>query len=262
MKKLIITIETEWLKLRRSRIPYIAIIFFIFIPAMMSLIFLIQKHPELASKLGMIGTKASLAQLGNGDWTTYFGFLTQVMAGIGLVGFSFLCCWIFGREFTEKTAKDIMALPVSRTLIVFSKYIVIALLCTILIIVFYCSGIVFGKLIGISDWQNTLMLQSTKVYLSTSFLTLFLMTPVGFLSGYSRGYLLPMGFAILTLIMSNFVGLVGLGTYFPWAIPGLLSVPAGTEGVELTYKSYIILVTTFIVGLEGTILWWKKADQH
>jgi ABC-2 type transport system permease protein len=71
-----------------------------------------------------------------------------------------------------------------------------------------------------------------------------------------------MGFIILTLIIANFTGLVGLGPYFPWAIPGIYSAPAGTEGMQLGLSSYIILVFTSLLGLAGTITWWRFADQH
>ena len=44
----------------------------------------------------------------------------------------------------------------------------------------------------------------------TSLLTMLLCTPVAFFASYGRGYLPPVGFAIVTL---------GLGPYFPWGIP-------------------------------------------
>jgi ABC-2 type transport system permease protein len=70
-----------------------------------------------------------------------------------------------------------------------------------------------------------------------------------------------MGIVILTLIVANFTGLVGLGPYFPWAIPGIYSAPAGTEGMQLSTASFIILLFTSIVGLIGTLAWWRFADQ-
>jgi len=56
--------------------------------------------------------------------------------------------------------------------------------------------------------------------------------------------------------------LLGLGPYFPWAIPGLCSAPSGTEGMQLTVASYIILFLTFLLGLGGTLAWWRYADQR
>jgi len=228
---------------------------------MMGLMFFIQKHPEIAAKLGMIGNKANMMRIGKGDWATYLGFLTQGIAGIGLIGFGFVTSWVFGREYTDHTAKDILALPVSRTVIVLAKFTVVAIWSVLLIFVFLASSFAFGIIIGISDWSAVTIINYTYTYSMTSLLTLLLCTPAAFLASYSRGYLLPMGFVILTLLMANFTGLVGFGPYFPWAIPGLFCAPAKTEGFQLVLSSYIILALTSVLGFAGTIARWRYADQ-
>lgn len=261
MNGLLATLAAEFMKLRRSKILRITIVLFIFIPLMMCLMFFVQKHPEIAAKLGLIGTKATMLRLGKADWTAYLGFLTQAMAGIGLMGFGFVTSWVFGREYSDRTIKDILALPVTRSSIVISKFIVVIFWSVLLILVFLASGFVFGRMINISGWTNNVIFQQVNTYTVTSLLTILLCSPVAFLASYSRGYLLPMGFVILTLLMANFTGLVGLGPYFPWAIPGLYSAPAGTEGMQLSIISYLILISTCIFGLAGTLLWWRFADQ-
>jgi len=261
MKRILATFVTECLKLRRSKILWFTILFFMFIPLMMGLLFFVQKHPEISAKLGIIGTKANMLRFGNADWPAYFGFLTQGMAAIGLIGFGFVTSWVFGREYSDRTVKDILALPVSRSLIVLSKFIVVAIWCVLLIFIYFASALIFGQLINISGWSGEIIGQSAYTFTITSLLTLLLCTPVAFFASYGRGYLLPMSFVIITLLMANFTGLLGLGPYFPWAIPGLFSVPAGTEGMQLSVVSYIILALTSLLGFVGTIAWWRYADQ-
>jgi ABC-2 type transport system permease protein len=53
-----------------------------------------------------------------------------------------------------------------------------------------------------------------------------------------RGYLLPIGMAILTLILANLAAALGLAPYFPWAIPGLYAQGEGS----LAPVSYLIVV--------------------
>jgi hypothetical protein len=36
----------------------------------------------------------------------------------------------------------------------------------------------------------------------------------------------------------------------------------GTEGMQLVFGSYVILVLTSVSGFIGTIAWWRFADQH
>jgi len=262
MKSLTATLWAEYLKIRRSKMLLITILIFIFIPFMMSLLFFVQKYPEIAGKLGMIGTKSNMLRLGKADWSNYFGLLTQGIAGIGLIGFGFVTSWVFGREYSDHTVKDILALPVSRSFIVISKFIIVVIWCVLLTFIFLVFGFIIGQLIGISGWTHEIVTQCAYKFTLVSFLTILLSTPVAFFASYGRGYLLPMGFVILTLIMANFTGLVGLGPYFPWAIPGIFSAPAGTEGLILGIVSYIILLFTCILGLFGTLAWWRYADQH
>jgi ABC-2 type transport system permease protein len=61
--------------------------------------------------------------------------------------------------------------------------------------------------------------------------------------------------------MANLSGLIGLDPYFPWAIPGLYSTPAGTENLQLNIVSYIILTFTSLLGLFGTLALWRFSDQ-
>jgi ABC-2 type transport system permease protein len=123
------------------------------------------------------------------------------------------------------------------------------------------AGISIGYLIGIPDWSDQVFYQFINKFILISGLTILLSTPVGFIASYGKGIIAPIAFVIVLLIMSQFVALVGLGPYFPWAIPGVISVPEGTEGMEIVFGSYIIVIGTSIVGYIGTIAWWKYADQ-
>ncbi|MCK7528828.1 MAG: hypothetical protein MZV64_70385 [Ignavibacteriales bacterium] len=98
-------------------------------------------------------------------------------------------------------------------------------------------------------------------FILISGLTILLSSPVGFIASYSKGIITPIAFVIVMLIMSQFVAMVGLGPYFPWAIPGVISVPEGTEGMKIITASYLIVIITSLVGFFGTIAWWRVADQ-
>ena len=84
---------------------------------------------------------------------------------------------------------------------------------------------------------------------------------MAFFASYGRGYLPPMGFIILTLIMGQFIVALSWGQYFPWAVPGLYGVAAVLVALRGAV-SYVILVLTSLVGLAVTFAWWRYADQH
>jgi len=89
-------------------------------------------------------------------------------------------------------------------------------------------------------------------------LVIAVVLPFALFASIGRGYLLPMGVAILTLIMANLIMVVGLGEYFPWAVPGLYAQGESS----LTPISYWIVFLTSLAGMIGTYLWWKYADQN
>ena len=69
-----------------------------------------------------------------------------------------------------------------------------------------------------------------------------------------------MGLAVLTLMLTNLVVILGWGEYFPWAIPGLYA----QAGSSLIPASYWILLSTGLAGIAATCLWWKftvRADS-
>ncbi len=259
MKHIAVALYAEIMKNRKSKILLITLLIFIFIPMMMGLMMFIARNPEMAAKLGLIGMKANM--FGNNDWTGYFALLSQVIASLGLIGFGFVTTWVFGREHTDRTMKDLLALPVRRSSIVNAKFIVVFLFCLSLTLVLYISGIGLGLFMHLPGWSPENFFHFTESFFISGFLTLFLCSPVSFLAGYSQSIIAPLGFVIFTMIMAQFIGLIGLGPYFPWAIPGLYSVGNNSPGMQIKTSSYIILVLTFMLGYLATVRWWQSADH-
>ncbi|MBP7506248.1 MAG: ABC transporter permease [Prolixibacteraceae bacterium] len=261
MKNLYAALWVEILKVRKSKVFWISVIFFCFIPMALALMIFVQKYPEIAAKLGMIGEKAELMKLGEPVWSNFFNLINMFLSAVGLIGFGFITSWIFGQEYSDKTLKDVLALPVSRGYIVTAKLITALIWSVILSAVFFILSLLMGKIVGISDWSAEIFRESLTIFIIIMLLTIMLCTPIAFLSSWSRGILFPIGFIILTMILSNFTGLVGLSPYFPWSIPGLFSMPVSSGGNGHLTTSLIILFSTSAAGYLATILWWKYADH-
>jgi ABC-type transport system involved in multi-copper enzyme maturation permease subunit len=260
MRSFQVTLWAECLKVRKSKVWWLSMVFFAFIAMMMGLMVYLQQHPEIADQLGMIGVKANMLKFGQPKWENYLLMLMQGMAGVGMIGFGFITSWVFGREYTDHTIKDILAIPASRSSFVISKLVVIMFWGIVLSIIFFVTGLFFGLLAGITGWSNQIFISVLFKFTMVSLLSIVLCTPIAFFASYSNGFLLPIGIVILTMIMANFTGLVGVGPYFPWAIPAMFCVPTGTA-IDIHVASYFILFGTSAVGLAGTIAWWRFADQ-
>ena len=250
----------ETLKARRSKVPLLAAIGFTLAPLVDGLFMFIMKDPERARDMGLLSVKAQMA-MSTAEWVTFFSVLSQAIAIGGVIVFSIVTAWIFGREFSDHTAKDLMALPTSRESIVSAKLLVITVWVVIVSLWIYMVGLLIGSLVDIPGWTTGLAWQSFLDILATAGMTLLLMTPVAFIASMGRGYLPPLGWAVLTIFFSQIIAATGWGDWFPWSVPALFSGAAGPREQLIGVHSYILVIATGMVGLMATFYWWRNTDQ-
>ena len=262
MKGFYEALKTEFIKVWKSKMLWITIVFFVFIALMMGFLMLVAKHPEIAGNSAVLSAKASF--ISNASWPVYFGLLMQLLLVLGVLGPGIVIIWIFGREYSDRVIKDILALPVSRFKIVSAKLVVGALWSILLLIILFATGILAGLAVKLEGWSVASFSKTLLNISGCSFLAILLITPIALITSISRGYLLPIGFLILLIILTQFifVGLPAYTPYFPWAIPGLFSGIAGPGNPEPGIVSYYILALTSLLGYAGTVAWWRFADQH
>src|SRR5262249_31584183 len=163
----------EQLKARRARMPLLTLSSFSLAPLTGALFMKILLDPTWAVHFGALTTKAQFSAA-HGDWPTYFGLLAQAMAVGGSILCSLIVIWLFGREYSDHTAKDLLALPTPRATLVMAKLSVAALWCVILALWVYVLGLGVGALIGLPGWAPEVWLRATTVYAGTAGLTIAL----------------------------------------------------------------------------------------
>ncbi|MFN2153102.1 MAG: ABC transporter permease, partial [Anaerolineales bacterium] len=169
--------------------------------------------------------------------------------------------WVFGREYSDRTISDLLALPTPRSFIVLAKFILVFLWSALLIVIIYLIGLGVGAAIHLPYSSIDVIFQGTQTLAVTALLTAALAAPVAFVACAGRGYLAPMGFAIFMVILAQIIAAVGWGEYFAWSIPALYAGMAGPAYAELGVPSFAILILTSILGVLGTFAWWSFADQ-
>ena len=250
----------ETLKLRRSKVPLFTTLGFSMAPLVGGLFMIILKDPEAARSMGLISTKAQLVA-GVADWTTFFSILAQAVAVGGAILFSIITTWVFGREFSDRTVKELLALPTSREAIVAAKFIVTAAWTCILTVIIFLIGLAVGRLVVIPGWSQELLRSASVDVLGAAVLTIALLPFVALLASIGRGYLPPFGWTILTVALAQIMAITGWGDWFPWTVPALFSGAAGPRAELIGTHSYIIVVLASLVGVAATFLWWRSADQ-
>jgi ABC-2 type transport system permease protein len=250
----------ETLKARRARMPLLTLAGFSLAPLMGALFMKILLDPVWAARFGALTTKAQFSAA-HGDWPTYFGLLTQALAVGGFIVFSLIVIWLFGREYSDHTAKDLLALPTARAAIVTAKLLLAACWCAILALWIYLLGLALGALLGLPGWTTDGWLHATAVYAATGSLTIALTLPLAWAASAGRGYLPAIGVTVLLFFLAQVLSVLGLGPWFPWAAPALLSGAAGPEAQRLGVGTYLLVVAAVGGGIAGVIAWWRAADQ-
>jgi ABC-2 type transport system permease protein len=250
----------ETLKLRRSKVPLFTAIGFSIAPLVGGLFMIILKDPARAQSMGLISAKAQLT-VGTAEWATLFNLLAQATAVGGLIIFSVFTAWVFGREFSDRTAKELLALPTSRETIVSAKFVVVAAWTLILVLLCYFLGLIVGQMVDIPGWSQALLKSASIDILGAGLFTILLLPFVAFFASAGKGYLPSFGWTILTVALAQIVAITGWGDWFPWSIPALFSGAAGPRADLLGWYSYLILLAASIVGLVLTYSWWRNADH-
>jgi ABC-2 type transport system permease protein len=248
-------IWVEALKARRSRMPLYTALGFALLPLGGGLFMVILKNPELARQVGLISAKAQLT-MGAADWPTYLSFLSQAVAVGGILLFGLVGVWAFGREYSDRTIKDLLALPTARSSIVLAKFVVVAAWSAVLTGIVCLIGLVVGFAVGLVPVPTSVLMQGMVTTGVAAGLTILLVTPITFFACVGHGYLPPIGMMFLLVGLAQVSVIIGWGEFFPWAIPALYA-----QGEKLGLISFASVVLTSIIGVAGTVAWWELADQ-
>lgn len=250
-------LSVELLKLRRSRVPLVTFVVFTLAPLAGALFVFIVSDSDRARRLGLVGAKAQLTGI-TPDWAGLLWFATQVAAAGSLVVFAFVLTWLFGREFVDRTALYLMALPVSRSTIVKAKFAMFAgwgaLLAAWLVMVTLAAG----WAMNLPGWSSALAVGAIIAMLKACLLTLLTVTPIAYVASRTRGFLGPLATAMGLVVLAQLAAVLGWGAVLPWSIPALAAdlAPGQTAG----YGSLLIVAITGMIGCLATIRWWQGPD--
>lgn len=261
MKRYALAISAEVIKNKHSKIRGITFFAFALAPIFGGVFMLLMKDDGYGGLSGVLRSKAVMFSL-EANWASFLGLLSQAVGVGGVLVFGFVASWLFGREYSDGTAKDLMALPISRTKILNAKFIYYIIWCFALVVSNLAIGLMIGAILQLDGWSAAVLMDSLETYFITTTLVVLLNTPIAFFALFGRGYLTPLGIVALLVVLSQIMGVMGAGSYFPWAVPGIYSGSGGEElKSQLNMGSFIILILTGVAGYLATLAWWKYSDQ-
>jgi ABC-2 type transport system permease protein len=231
---LISFIHNESLKVWRSAVFWVVAAVFTTLPLMIGLL----KEPGVS-------------------WETYYADILDSIASLLVVGFSFTSAWVFGREYTDNTIKDLIVKPIPKSYSVLSKFIVITVWNTWIAIFTFAVITGAGALIGVHGGSISTILRIFGTFMTTALFIMAVSSTSALFANITKGYLAPIGLIFVIIIVSNPVVQLGLGPYFPWTIPVLLA----KGSTDIGFVSTIILALTAIAGFAGTVARWRFAEH-
>ncbi|HCC33677.1 MAG TPA: ABC transporter permease [Clostridiales bacterium] len=250
----------ELLKARRSRVFLLTLVALSIVPVVSGLFMFILQDPDRALAMGLITAKAQIIA-GTADWPTFFQVILLGIAIGGAIVFAFIATWVFGREFADRTAKELLALPVQRHTIVAAKFALISIWILTLILVVFVIGLAVGRGVDLPGWSAMLAWSSLGSLMFIAVLTYMLIPAVALVASAGRGYLPPLAWAVLTIVLAQIAGITGWGDWFPWYVPALVASLGEPHAQAVPLHSYVLVLAAFVAGAAGTFAWWQSADQ-
>lgn len=251
---------SEVIKLRRTLAPWVTLGSLMAGPLFLALFMWIIRDPGRAAQFGLLGAKASLSGI-EATWASYATFLTLIVGLGGTMLLAFVAAYVFGREYTDGTAKVMLTLPVRRPEFVVAKLAVAALwwLAIVLVVFVEAVAVALGLgLPGITVAGAVSLLGNLLVVAGISYL---LAPAVSLVTVWTRGYLAPVGFALGMLLLGNVIGHTGWAPWFPWSIVPILVGSVGTPVDAVPIGSLVVLAATFAAGVAGTMWRLQTADN-
>jgi ABC-2 type transport system permease protein len=249
---------SEALKFRRSRVPWVTAAVLALTPLLAGLFVLAVRDPQTS---GLVGGKTQMLGA-TADWDGYFTLLTQIDAVGGLLALGVVTAWVFGREFSDRMAVDLLALPTPRAAIVTAKFLLIVAWSAAVTALVPLVALVVGGALGLPGWSTGLLWETVGHLAVLSGLNTLLVTPVALAASIGRGYLPAIGLVLIVIALAQAMAAIGAGAWFPWSVPALASGMAGAAGGAISATSYLLVGLTVLAGAVLTMTWWRLADQR
>jgi ABC-2 type transport system permease protein len=252
-------LATEFLKLHRARVPWFTLAALMMGPLGLSLFMWIVMEPDRAAQLGLLGAKADFSGL-EANWPSYAMFIVQIVGTGGMLLLAFIVAYVFGREYDDNTAKNMLALPVARHWFAVAKLAVSAAWWFAIVAVMIAEAIAIGLALGLPGFSAGLVAEMAANTMLAAGISYLLVPVVAWVTVWGRGNMAPIGFAIGMLLLGNLIGSTGWAVWFPWSIVPLLVGSVGQPVDVIPAGSYVVVGLTFVAGVVATILHLRWAD--
>jgi len=177
-----------------------------------------------------------------------------------MLGLAFIAAYVFGREYSEATAKNLLTLPVARHWFVFAKLIVILVWWVALVMIVLAEAFLIGIALDLPGYSTSMAAAGVQDALLAAGISYLLVPVLAWITTLARSDSAPIAFAIGMMALGNLFGRTGWAVWFPWSIVPLLIGMMGDPLQSLPPGSYVVLGVTFVAGIAATIAQLRYTD--
>ncbi|APB73717.1 MULTISPECIES: ABC transporter permease [Paenibacillus] len=184
-------------------------------------------------------------------WNDYFMSVVILINFLtGYMSYYILTCYIYAREYQEKTHIALFTNPIRRTRIYFSKLLVIYMYIAVSLLMAFVLSTVLGTFITIRPLTFEIVMYQLGVFAKMILMHAMLIPIITFFTIRWKKFV-PAIIGMCTVMCLNFVLVNTPGnTFYPWTVPLLFS-PHGQMGRTFTYVpgGIISICFIFVLGL-------------
>lgn len=239
---------TEWLKLKRSKMMLLSLIGSCVAPLMV--VFGSYIHVNVNDLPGSVLFEELFFQT---------NLYTTLLIGVPLYGV--MAAYLFQREYAEDTLKNLLTIPVSRTLLVLSKMLLLYLWILLMTLISWGLALALGWLGAFPGLDGALILKSGIQFLITGTALFILSTPVIFVTLVFKS-LVP---SIVLTIVITLVNVMGYDSDYRDLIPWSAAFDLAQGSMLPTFSviaSYISIAAVSICGFTASLVYFRRADIH
>ncbi|UAC49721.1 ABC transporter permease [Bacillus aquiflavi] len=239
---------TEFLKLKRAKMIIISILG----AAVAPFIVVVATYVHMKTKQP---TEAILFE----ELFYQTNLYTVLVIGVPLYGV--VTAFLFNREYTEDTLKNLLTIPVPRISFIISKILLLFIWITMLTLVSWGFTLLLGVLGQFEGLSFSLIGESFKQFFTGGFLLFILSMPIIFITLVMKNYVPTIIFTIVITLINIMTANSEHRDLFPWAAAGDIANNTLLSTYPPQY-SYIAIIFTSIIGFIATIVYLKKIDIH
>jgi hypothetical protein len=239
-------LKAEFLKMKGARIPRMCAIGIAAFPALLAVPLTV-----LMKFGGGIG----------GSWTVFAeAGLAFIVLFVGPVLLGLIATFIFAREFVEGTARNLYALPISRTRVVLAKMLVLLCWSIAPAVLAFLTLPPLGLILGLPELSWVVLGGVFRKYALSGILIYSTLPLTCLVSMMSRGYIVPSAYTLLMTVVALF-GFTrgGYAFWFPYLLPAALILwQFDVQSSAMAYMGYLILASIFLAGVTLNVVYSNR----